>query len=181
MATTTPQPPTESSGAPGPTQPTTRPDFDIRRRPVWMIAVASAIAVLAVIVAVLLSGGDDSADDTAVEPLRLSTGEGDALASCLPFDVATLSGLSPAFAATVTDAEGDAVTLRVDRWYTGDPGTDVVELTAPAGMEALIGGFALTVGDEYLITSTDGVVNYCGYSGPATTEMTAAFDQAFPA
>ena len=182
MATVTSRPPTEPTGeASPPAQRNPRSETGDRRRPVRAIAAASAVAAIAVVVAILVWGGNDSADDTAVEPLRLSTGETDAVASCLPFDVGILSGMSPAFAATVTAGEGETVTLRVDRWYAGDPGTDVVELTAPAGMEALIGGFEMTVGDQYLITSTDGVVNYCGYSGPATTEMTDAFDQAFPA
>lgn len=55
-----------------------------------------------------------------------------------------------------------------------------MQLTAPAGMEALIGGFAFTVGEHYLVTATDGTVNFCGYSALATPEITDAFNQAFP-
>jgi len=54
-------------------------------------------------------------------------------------------------------------------------------LVAPEGMEALIGGVTFEPGQQYLITATDGVVNYCGFSGPATPELQALFDQAFPA
>ena len=52
-------------------------------------------------------------------------------------------------------------------------------LQAPAGLEALVGGIDFEVGEQYLITAADGVVNYCGYSAPATVDMVAAFDEAF--
>ncbi len=48
-------------------------------------------------------------------------------------------------------------------------------------VEALIGGVEFVPGQQYLITAYDGVVNYCGHSGPATPELQALFDQAFPA
>src|SRR5690606_30842071 len=50
---------------------------------------------------------------------------------------------------------------------------------APAGMEALIGGIPFEEGGSYLITAYDGTVNYCGFSGPATADLRAAFDEAF--
>lgn len=52
-------------------------------------------------------------------------------------------------------------------------------LRAPSGLEALIDGFEFEVGKQYLITAADGNVNYCGYSGIATPELTAAFSDAF--
>lgn len=88
--------------------------------------------------------------------------------------------MSPAFAATATGVEGDTVTMSVDRWFTGGDAESVV-LHAPAGMEALIAGFDLQVGERYLLTASNGTVNYCGYSGPATPEFEAAFEQAFAA
>lgn len=147
--------------------------------------------ILAVVLVVLMFGvaacGSDS--DTAdadgpgtgsgdAAPLELSLGQGDALASCLPFEVETLAGMSPAFAGTATAVEGDIVTLDIDRWYTGGDAATAT-LSAPVGLEGLIAGFAFEVGEQYLITAADGSVNYCGYSGLATPEMTAAFDSAF--
>jgi hypothetical protein len=87
--------------------------------------------------------------------------------------------MSPAFAATATAVEGETVTLAVDRWYAGGDAT-TVELHAQPGMTALIDGFEFQVGESYLITATEGTVNFCGASGPATPELTALFDQAFP-
>ena len=153
---------------------------DPRRR--TAVAIAIAVATLLVIaVAIALTGGDDTAPETtADETLELSLGESDALASCLPVDAATLADMSPAFAATATAVEGETATLSVDRWYAGGT-ADTVVLTAPAGLEALIAGFDLEVGERYLITATEGTVNYCGYSGPATPELQALFDEAFAA
>lgn len=148
-----------------------------------MKTVAIIIGALALTVAaVLVLTGDPATTDAANAadaPLELSLGEGDALASCMPLDPAVLATMSPAFAATATAVDGDTVTLTVDRWYAGGDASTVV-LDAPAGLEALIGGFALEVGQQYLITASGGTVNYCGFSGPATPELQAAFDAAFP-
>jgi hypothetical protein len=35
------------------------------------------------------------------------------------------------------------------------------------------------LGEQYLITATDGNVNYCGFSGPSTPELRSAFEEAF--
>ena len=117
-------------------------------------------------------------DTSAGPPLELSLGDGSALASCIAFDVAVLADMSPAFAGTATAVDGDTVTLRIDHWYTdGDAAT--ATLRAPVGLEALIDGFEFEVDKQYLITAADGNVNYCGYSGLATPELTAAFSEAF--
>ena len=142
------------------------------------LAVAAALLVIAgfgVFVAQRDPGGDGT--QTAGPPLELSLGDS-ALASCMVFDVATLSDMSPAFAATATAVEDNVVTLQVDKWYAGGDAAEV-RLEALPGMQALIDGFDFVVGDQYLITAAEGTVNFCGYSGPATPELTAAFEQAF--
>ena len=144
------------------------------------IAIAVAIAALTTGVYLLVGENDRQPAISAQDPLELSLGQDDALASCLPFEVAILADMSPAFAATATGVDGDTVTLSVDRWFTGGDAESVV-LHAPAGMEALIAGFDLEVGERYLLTASNGTVNYCGYSGPATPEFEAAFEQAFAA
>jgi len=111
--------------------------------------------------------------------MELSLGAGDAMTSCLAFDVERLAEMPVAFAGTVTDTGGETAVLAVDRWFRGGE-SDEVLLRAPAGLEALTGGVELVPGERYLITATDGTVNYCGFSGPATPELTAAYDAAFP-
>jgi hypothetical protein len=163
-----------------------------RRR--WIVAIVAAAVVLVAAVALVVAAvaGDDGdggegsdggstagADADLGTTLELSLGADDALASCLALDVAILADMSPAFAATATSVDGETVTLDVDQWYAGGDAESVV-LQAPAGMQALIDGFDFEVGEQYLITATDGSVNYCGYSGLATPELTAAYDSAFP-
>lgn len=137
---------------------------------------AVAAALVVVIGGIGLFGGFGSEP----EPLVLSAEGSDALASCLPFDVAILEGMSPAFGGTVVELTDSVATFEVDRWFTGGD-AEVVEINYTPGFEALIGTPSLEVGQRYLITATDGVVNGCGYSGVATPEYEASFEQAFGA
>ncbi len=52
-------------------------------------------------------------------------------------------------------------------------------VTAPAGFEALIGSVPFVEGGDFLISAIDGVVNYCGMSGEATSELQTLYDAAF--
>ena len=145
-----------------------------RNRLVAAVAAAVAVAVLGF----GLAGGLGSGDDPA--PLVLTANGGDVLASCLPFDVEILKGMSPAFGGVVVELTDSVVTIEVDRWFTGGD-AEVVQIEYTPGMEALIGTPNLEVGQRYLITASDGVINGCGYSGLATPEYEAAFEQAFGA
>lgn len=179
--------PTTSDAPPAPPfrgAETAMPDRN-RRRLAWLGAAAAVIATVAVGAA--LVNNDDGGSSTAGpggEPatvLELSAGDLDpAMMSCLPISAEHVAQVPLAFRATVDAVDGDIVTMTVDEWYTGGD-ADAVTLTAPLGMEALIGGIDFSVGETVLITAVDGVVNYCGMSGPATPELQAIFDAAFPA
>lgn len=156
-----------STTDPSPTAAAESPD----RR--WIIGFAATVAVLAVVAVGWFYDGFDRQ-----ETLSLSLDAEDPAASCLALDPSVLAGMSPAFAGTVRSVQGEAVLLDVDRWYAGDE-ADAVELRAPTGLEALIGGIPFEAGRQYLISATDGTVNYCGYSGPVSPELQAAFDAAF--
>jgi hypothetical protein len=151
-----------------------------RRRMGVLLGMAAA-AVVAVGGAVIVGtgGGSDSTEVATGPPIELSLGGSNVMSSCMVFDVALLADMSPAFAGTATSVDGETVTLTVDRWYTGGD-ADTVVLKGAAGSPALIDGFEFEVGQQYLITAAEGNVNFCGYSGPATPELTAAFDAAFP-
>ena len=139
-------------------------------RPIAWIAAAMAIVVVTAF-ALLNSGG--------TAPLVLSAGDSDpAMMSCLPFSVDILDDMEVAFEGIVTSVDGDQLTLDVVTWYRGGE-SEQVQITAPLGMEALIGGIPFEVGGSYLVSATNGVVNYCGYTGVATDELRAAFEQAF--
>ena len=151
-----------------------------RSRKSWtLLAGVAAAAIVAVGSAVVIgnSGGDDGSQVAAGPPLELSLGDSDATSMCMMFDVAILADMSPAFAGTAIAVDGDTVTLDVDRWYTGgDAGTVVLHGT---GGSAALDGMTFETGQRYLITAAQGNVNFCGFSGPATPELTSAFDQAF--
>ncbi len=153
---------------------TMEPRLD-QRRTRMIGAVAAALVV--VIGGAALLGGLGTTGDT---PLVLTADGSDAMAMCLPFDIAILEGMSPAFGGTVVELTDSVATLEVDRWFRGGDAA-VVEIQYTPGFEALIGTPTLEVGQRYLITATDGVVNGCGYSGVATPEYEAAFEQAFAA
>lgn len=152
------------------------------RRPAWkLVAGIAAAAVVALgSAAIINSARSDGGSEVASTPLELSLGDSNSLSSCIVFDVALLAEMSPAFAATATAIEGDTVTLTVDRWYAGGD-ADTVVLRGAVGSPALIDGFEFQVGQQYLITAAEGNVNFCGYSGLATPELTAAFEAAFGA
>ncbi len=166
---------------PNPATPSTPPGGATRRRRILTLAAAASAAVVVAAILVATTGGDDDAEiagEVAGPPLELSVGASDALASCMPFDIAFLADMSPAFAGTVTAVEGETVTMTVDRWYAGGDENTVV-LTSSPGSVALIGGIDFQLGGAYLVTAAEGTVNACGYSGPATPELTAAFEEAF--
>ena len=144
-----------------------------RRRRNWTLAGAVGGVAAAGIVA--FTGGSP-ATTTAME---LSLGADDIMASCMPVSADILDDMPLAFAGTAVSVAGETVTLDVTDWYVGGD-TDQVILTATVGMEALIGGIAFESGGTYLVSATDGVVNYCGYTGPALPELQAVYDAAFP-
>lgn len=148
-------------------------------RRTWTLAIAAVAALIVATGGVIaLSGGDDPAP-IAAQPLELNVPGDDTMASCIMFspeELARVAGI--AFGGTVTSVEGETVTLSVDEWFKGGDAEQVI-LNAPQGMEALIDGIAFVEGEQYLITAQEGTVNYCGFSGPATPEYQAAFEQAF--
>jgi len=152
---------------------------DRRRRTTWLAAAAAAAVVLVAGVAALAGGGDDEDEPVASgPPLELSLGASDTMASCMPASAEILADMPVAFAGTATAVEGETVTLAVDEWFVGGDAA-TAELQLASGMEALIDGFAVTEGESYLISATNGSVNLCGFSGPDSPELRAMYDEAF--
>lgn len=160
------------------TQTENRPQSAGATRKAPRLAVA-AVAALVVALGGVIAYGNLAADTPPAAALVLSAGGEDIMASCIMFSAEELERVAEiAFEGTVTAVEGSKVTLGVDRWFRGGGQAEVV-LNAPQGMEALIGGIPFNVGGQYLITAQDGVVNYCGFSGPSTPEYRTAFEAAF--
>ncbi len=145
----------------------------------WLLGIAAAAAVVvAVGGAIALTGGDGETPVAAGPPIVLNAGVDDPMAMCIVFSVEELAKAPLAFEGTVTSVDGETVTLDVDTWYRGGDAAEV-EIHAPAGMEALIGGIPFETGTQYLVTAYDGNVNYCGFTGESTPELRAAFEEAF--
>lgn len=146
-----------------------------RRR--WLPAAAAAVLVGGVGVALTVSSGDEPG--TAPTTTRLALPDPTAMASCVPFEVRFLRDMSPAFAGTATSVTDREVVLDVDRWYTGGDADQVVLALPGQGTTAALDGVAFSAGERYLVTAADGTVNGCGFSGPATAERQAAYDEAY--
>ncbi len=144
----------------------------------WLLAVAAVAALVVAVGGVIALTGDDAAPVASGPPMVLNAGYDDPMAMCIVFSVEELAKAPVAFEGTVTSVEGETVTLQVDTWYRGGDQAEVV-INAPAGMEALIGGIPFETGASYLVTAYDGNVNYCGFTGPSTPELKAAFEEAF--
>jgi hypothetical protein len=152
------------------------------RRPALVAAAAASVAGLALGAAVL-AGGDGTAKKTDRTPTTLALkaapgGDGTTSQSCVMFDVNFLKEMPVAFAGTVTAVGAGSVTLDVDRWYKGGD-ADVVTVSNPDNASVALDGVEFTDGGHYLVTATDGTVNGCGFSGPASTELERAYAEAF--
>jgi len=144
--------------------------LDPARKGLWMSVAAAMVLVVGVAAAFAL--GRDG------EPLVLGASEPDITQICMQFTVEQLATAEVAFEGTAISVDGSSVELQVDRWFKGGD-TGRVVLQAPTGMELLIDGIVFEVGTSYLISATDGTVDYCGYSGEANDQLRSAFEAAF--
>lgn len=150
------------------------------RRLATVAVAAVAALVLAVAGGIAIYGNEDAPPTASETPLELSTGEDNALGSCIMFSPGELDRVAEiAFEGTVTEVDGDTVTLTVDRWFRGGDDVSQVVLRAPQGLQALIDGIAFEVGEQYLISAQGGTVNYCGFSGLSTEQLRSGFEAAF--
>lgn len=177
------------------------------------LAGAAAMFVVAAIAGFIFFGGSN-ADSEVAQPgdpdeeqveegqpgegdgsvLNLTAVEEDLFASCMRVEPTIIAQSQIAFRGTVVSAEAGVVELTVDDAYVGIDAESVI-LSAPEGLEALIGGVAWEVGEAYLVSASSGpgvpselggtptegsgTVNYCGQTGPATGELQALYDEAF--
>lgn len=157
-----------------PVEPKSRP-----RRWAPAMAAAATLAVVGGGAYAFLDGSDpaDTPEPTATT-LALPAGSGTSMNSCVPFDVEYLRDMPVAFSGSATEVGEDSVTLEVDRWYKGG-NADLVRLANYDLSTVSLDGFTFEPGDRYLITATEGTVNFCGFSGPWSQELADAFDAAF--
>jgi hypothetical protein len=150
------------------------------RRRLVLSGAAALGATAAVAGGVLLFGGDDPAAPPGGEPttLALDLPATDANAACMAFDEQFLATMPVAFSGTVRSVADNEVVLDVDHWFAGGDAERVV-LDTPGETVSFEIGLDFTQGERYLVSAMDGIVNGCGYSGPATPDMEAAYERAF--
>jgi hypothetical protein len=141
--------------------------------------VAATFAVMAAVTAVVFVATLD--DEAERDELELVLPDPAETTSCLPFDGATLAQMEVAFLGTVTDVSSTTVTLAVDRWYRSDGrAADVVTMRHSFAEDAAaLDGVEFVTGEHYLVTADAGVVGGCGYTGVATPELEAEFEEVF--
>jgi hypothetical protein len=149
------------------------------RRP-WLAAAAAAVVLAGGGAAYLSTTGEQDAPAGGGQ-LALDLPAGDpATQSCLPVSADAVAALPVAFAGTATAVGEGEVRLEVDRWYRGGDAATVV-LTAPGGdAPALVGATDFQQGEQYLVSADQGTVSVCGLTGPASPELQAVYDEAFP-
>ncbi len=150
----------------------------------WIVAAATVVLIggAGVVGVLTLTGEDDGPADAIAEAsvTELAAPAAGASGKCMVPSADVLRGQSLAFAGTVTDVSDEVVELEATEFYTGEP-TDVVRVQAAASDLVALAGFVdFEVGQDYLVAANDGWVTVCGFSGPATTELSALYDEAFP-
>jgi len=144
-----------------------------------LIAAAAAGVILAGSLLVPDMLRDEPAPPTASLELVMP-GEESILQSCAALSADVLRRMPIAFAGTATVVTDETVTMTVDTWYKGGTAASVKLTTPPEASVALLGyGIDFAVGDRYLISATDGVVNTCGFSGEVNPPLEAAFEDAY--
>lgn len=152
------------------------------RRWPW-IAVAAGIVVVAVVLAVVISGrgGDKTQNDRAgVHPgvapfpvLQVPAVSG----RCMVPSAALLAQRPIAFEGRVSDLTAKLATITVVHRYAGEIGDTMVAQRPPPTTEA---GLRFVKGGTYLLAATkDGTVAVCGFSGVKTPALAKMYAAAF--
>lgn len=146
------------------------------RRPLVLSAVGAAAAAALVITVVAVNSNGDDATLAEGPTVTYDLGASDSLLSCVALaDIEPMVG-ADAFAGTVVSLDGELVVLDVDRWYAGGGAAQRVQLRG-ADETVALDGVEFVVGEDYLVTAAENVVQVCGISGPATAELEQLYDE----
>lgn len=168
------------------------PDASVPRRPApsrkawWGFGVAAVALVAAGATAVIVNDSGSDSDTKSVTQATFdlpAASGGPATSMCIRVDAYQPTAGQPAFEGTVLSVGGGTVTLQVSKWYSGGDADQVVLNAADTSVPdpVLEGGVAFTVGGKFLVMALDGQVVGCGVSGEVSPELTALYQQWFPA
>jgi hypothetical protein len=143
----------------------------------WLVA-AAAVVLIAAAGIFGLAQRDHGSTPTAhesVTQLRASSVRG----LCIIPNTDVLQKQSIAFGGTLVSLTSKTATFEVSHWYAGGP-TDVVKVAiTPRGIPEMVQAADLTVGHDYLVAASDGIVTGCGFTGPVTGHLQQLYDRAF--
>lgn len=144
------------------------------RKPIWLGlgALTVGAAAAAVVGIVLTAPGGDATRLTA------PSGGGPA-ASCAVLTPETMAGADLAVAGTVVSIDGDEVTLEVTERFAGESADRIVVEQQDPDLPSELSAGAFEQGQDYLISSIDGVITTCGQSGPSSPELEQLYRDAF--
>jgi hypothetical protein len=150
-----------------------------RRRPLLLALGGVAIAALAVVGIVALRGSDTKAPTSMSLSLPPSKPIG---AMCVRVDALQPAPGTVAFRGTVTSIDGNAVTLKVTKWYANGTADQVVVTTGTPG-QAVDPELSATFeqGGDYLVAATDGQVMGCGMTAPYSADLDTLYQGWVPA
>jgi hypothetical protein len=162
-----------------------------RNRLTWLVAAAAVAAIAAggAFAVNGLSGNNSSPPQADPKPSVTAPGNStlagtttvlgvsDQKGKCAVATPAILAQYDQAFQGTVTSVEGDTVTLDTTEVLNGEVG-GTVQVTAPQGLDAMLGSVDFQVGQDYLVAAYDGQMSIC-YSGSASGDLRSPFDKAF--
>lgn len=142
-------------------------------------AVAAAAVVLIVAAGVLGLVQRDQGSTPTAQGSVTELGYAGQVGRCMTPDTRVLHEQSIAFRGTLLSVADGTATFDVGHWYAGGP-TDLAKVTAARDpMAELVGAADLTVGRDYLVAASDGVVTGCGFTGPAAGDLQRLYDRAF--
>ena len=148
-----------------------------RSRRTTAVAAAAVAAAGVGVGAVLVGSRTDGSGGEVVELTSVDTGT--SMGSCISPSPELLASVPLAFAGTTTEVTDDRVTFEVERWYAGGDGAERAVVDVTTGINSLAGQIDFRTGDRFLISAANGALNLCGFSGPATEDLEALYEQAF--
>jgi hypothetical protein len=161
-----------------------QPTTSRTRRP--LVALATALALIALVGVVTLLQGDDgeARDDVAGPPSTEAplSPDGPSLGSCVEvYDPTTLAGREIAFDGVVASTAGDAVTFTVKEWFSGGEGPEVTleGASALAGLTSAGGSMSLEPGSRLLVAGDGGFAWACGFTQPFDPDVAEQWRRSF--
>ena len=147
----------------------------------WLVAAAAVLLIAGVATWAAVGHGTDNPPPAAGAPtVTTLSAPATPTGRCMVPSADRLRAAALAFDGQVVSVQGDAVTLRVRHWYTGQAFDRVRVTGSPQRLQDLVGAADFTAGDRYLVagSSTDELM-VCGFSAPYTPELARLYADAF--